>query len=137
MLPRWIRWPLEFSLGYRAAVAHQLPRAGEAGYLAQLRGNRYRRDLRNAAQRLQVLDHLLQRWRGQLDRLRNGLLQALDPLSRVLDFVQIIQPRGLLRHLLEAKLPHPDQVGLRPRLHARRRTLPRAQQKLAQPMPRP
>ena len=87
MLPRWDSLAAGVLPGYRAAVAHQLPRAGEARYLAQLRGNRYRRDLRNAAQRLQVLDHLLQRWRGQLDRLRNGLLQALDPLSHVLDFV--------------------------------------------------
>ena len=72
--------------------------------LAQLGRDRHRRNLRDAAQRLQAADHFLHRGRSQLDRLRDRLLQPHHPLAHVLDLVQIIQPRRLLRHLRESAI---------------------------------
>jgi hypothetical protein len=51
---------------------------------------------------LQIVDDLLQCGRGQLDCLRNSLLQTRYPFAHVLHLVQIILPRGFLRDLCEA-----------------------------------
>ena len=54
----------------------------------------------------------------------------------MIDFVQIIEPGGLLGRLLELHLSDPRQVALRPRRHRRGRATPVAQQEFSEPMAR-
>ena len=86
------------------AVAHQLRRAREAGELADFGDDRDRRDLRDPAQRLERLDHRAHRRRRRLHRLIDRVLEPFDPPDHVIDFVQVVQQRGLLRRLLEVHL---------------------------------
>ena len=57
---------------------------------------------RDPAQALQRLDHRAHLHRQRLDRRIDRALQAHNALGRVLDFVQIILERHLLRSLLKA-----------------------------------
>ena len=65
-------------------------------------------------------------------------LESRDAIGHVIDFVDVVQQRRFLRRVIKVdRALHPRQVGLRPRLHRRRRSPAMPQQKLAQPMARP
>ena len=84
-----------------AAVAHQLSRPRKARELAEFRDDRHRRDLRNAAQRLERRDYRSHPRRSRLHRLVDCVLEACDPARGVLHLVQIVQQRGLLGQVVE------------------------------------
>jgi hypothetical protein len=65
--------------------------------------------------------------RRRLHRVIDGALEAFDPIGHVIDFVQIVQARGLLRRLLKLHLSDPREMSLGPRRHDRRRAAPVAQ----------
>src|SRR6266446_351990 len=71
---------------------------------------------------------------GRLHRLIDRALEPFDAPDHVIDFVQIVQPRGLLRRMLELHLSDPRQVSLGPRLHRCRRPPSVAQQKFSETM---
>jgi hypothetical protein len=94
-----------------------------------------RRDLGDSAQRLQGLDHLLHLRRCQLHCLCDSLFQSPDAVAHMLDLVQVIQQRKLLRRLLKVHLLlDPLLKLLRLRLDPCGRSSAVAQQKFAQPV---
>ena len=93
-----------------AAVAHQLPGVLKARHLPKLSHDRHGADLGDPAQALQRLDHCAHLLRQRLDRRIDRALQAHDTLGLMLDFVQVIHQRRLLRGLLEVLLLHPGQM---------------------------
>lgn len=66
--------------------------------------------------------------RRRLHGLIDRALEPFDAPDRVIDCVQIVQPRRLLRRVLELHLSDPRQVSLGPRRHRRRRPPAVAQQ---------
>ena len=83
--------------GDGAAVAHELTRPRESGELADFGHDGDRRDVSDAAQRLEGVDDGAHRGRGRLHRHGEGLLEPSDPLAGVVDLAEVVQPRGLLR----------------------------------------
>jgi hypothetical protein len=118
------------------AVAHHLWGARKARELTDFRDDRDRRDQRDPAQRLEGLDHRPHRRQGRLHRLVDRALEPFDAIGDMIDFVQIVQPGGLLRRLLELNLSDPRQVSLRPRRHGRRGTPPVPQQEFPEAVAR-
>ncbi len=119
------------------AVAHQLPRMLKARQLAHLRHDRHRADLGNAAQALQCLDDRTHLLGHSLDRRIDRVLQTVDPIRHVLDLVQVIEQRRLLRRLLEDLLLHPGQILQGPRRGALGRAPAVAQQEFTEPVASP
>ncbi len=116
------------------AIAHQLRRSREARQLADFRDDRHRRDQCDPAQRLEGVDHRPHRWRRRRHRLIDRPFEPFDAADHVIDFVQVVQPRGLLRRLLELHLTDPRQVSLCPRRHRGWRPPSVPQQKFAETM---
>ena len=113
--------PARILAGAHAAVPHQLRRALEAGEATDFSHDRHRRDERDPTQRLERLDHRTHAGRGRLHR------------GHVLDFVQIVQQRRLLRRLLKLHVGlDPGEIPLRPRRDPCRWAPAVAQQRLAQ-----
>jgi hypothetical protein len=82
------------------------------------------------------VDHRAHGCRGRLHGLIDRALEPFDLPHRVIDFVEVVQPRGLLRGVLELHLADPRQVPLCPCRHRRRGPSDVAQQKFAEPMVR-
>jgi len=59
---------------------------------------------------LEALDHRAHARRGRFYRLIDRMLEPFDAADRVIDFVQVVQPRGLLCRVLELDLADPRQV---------------------------
>jgi hypothetical protein len=86
--------------------------------------------MRHTAQSLQTPDHFLHGLRGQLHHFEDGLFQALNPRAHVLNFVQAIYERGLLRRLRVTHLLQPGQVTSCPHLQSQGWTPTRAEKEL-------
>ena len=122
--------------GHRAAVAHQLPGPAKARDLAEFGHDRGRRYLRDSAQRLQRGDHRPHRGRGRLHRRIQGRLEPCEAIGHVVDLVEIIQERRLLRRFGKPHALHPLEMPLSPAVDAGGRAPAVSQQKLPQPMAR-
>src|SRR5574340_875723 len=124
--------------GNQAAVAHQLPRFGEAGNRAEFADDGDGSERGHPSQGLQGGNHLADLRRSGQDRLVDGFLQPGDALGGMFHFVDVVGqgdvPGGLLKmdlafeplHVLQGPGPF-DGIG---RPHAV------AAQKLAQPVAR-
>jgi hypothetical protein len=116
-----------------AAVAHQLPRRRKSGERADFHYNGHGRHFRDAAQRLERLDHR----RGGLRRLVDRALESRDALAHVLNLVEVVhQGRLLGRGRKVHVVPHPAQMALGPRTDPRRRSPAVAEQEFGEPVPR-
>ena len=76
-----------------AAVTHQLPRVREAGQRADFSDDTDGNNLAHATQRLQSLHHLLDFGGRSRNRIIDRLLQPVEPVSSVLDFMDVIEKR--------------------------------------------
>ena len=81
--------------------------ASQTAALADFGHDRHGRDQRDPAQRLEGVEHGAHGRRGHLHGLIDRALEPFDPPHRVIDFVQIVQPRGLLCRVLELHLADP------------------------------
>ena len=87
-----------------AAVTHQLPRVREAGQRADFSDDTDGNNLAHATQRLQSLHHLLDFGGRSRNRIIDRLLQPVEPVSSVLDFMDVIEKRGLQGGYFKAHL---------------------------------
>src|SRR5215471_1504557 len=85
----------------QAAVAHQLAGSSKTAERTDLGDDAGRHQFADAAQRLQGGDHFLDLGRRRGNRLVESLLQALDPLGSMFDFVHVIEKRRLQRRLFK------------------------------------
>ena len=121
--------------GHRAAIAHQLRGPGKTRDLAEFGHDRGRGHLRDPTQGLQRLDRNPHRC-GCLHRLVKRVLEPRQACGHMLDLVEIVPERRLVRRVGKPYALDPQEMPLGPGVHTGGPAPPVSQQKLSQAMAR-